>query len=266
MRRIGINLNAKKGLQTADYIKVAHDVGFGAMFTEVPDERELFVIANALAANGMTYDMIHAPFDGINAVWLAGEEGEHMLSRLLCAVDRCHMAGIPIAVVHLSSGKTPPAVSDMGRVRFERLVEHAAQKNVKIAFENQRQLENITWAFRHFASAENVGFCFDCGHEGCFTPGLSFLPIFGKKLLCTHLHDNSCLPDQDLHQIPFDGRLNFGSVTKGIRDSGYRGTLMLECFAENSDAYRLMSCENYLAKAALAAKRLRRMTDGFEFE
>lgn len=265
MRRIGINLHAKRGLSTAEYINTAHGVGFSALFTELPDERGVYEIANALAANGMSYEMIHAPFDGINSIWLAGEEGERMLARLITAVDRCHAGGAPIAVVHLSSGKTPPAVSDTGRVRFERLVEYAAARGVKIAFENQRQLENITWAFRHFEKAENVGFCFDCGHEGCFTPEISFMPIFGKKLICTHLHDNSCLPDKDLHQIPFDGKLSFGRVTKSIRESGYQGTLMLECFAENSENYQLMSCEQYLANAAIAAKRLRRMVDGFEF-
>ena len=266
MRKIGINLDAKKGIAPIEYIKMAHEVGFGAMFTGVPDERELYEIANALAAHGMSYDTMHAPFDGINQIWMEGEQGERMLARLLQAVDRCHAASVPITVVHLSSGKTPPAVSAVGSARYERLVEHAAAKGVKIAFENQRQLENLTWAFRHFEGAENVGFCFDCGHEGCFTPGLSFMPIFGKRLICTHLHDNSCLPDQDLHQLPFDGKLSFGRVASSLRESGYQGTLMLECFAENSDKYTLMSCEQYLAAAAIAAKRLRRMVDGFEFD
>ena len=74
------------------------------------------------------------------------------------------------------------------------------------------------------------------------------------------------LLQQDLHQLPFDGKLSFGRVASSLRESGYQGTLMLECFAENSDKYTLMSCEQYLAAAAIAAKRLRRMVDGFEFD
>ena len=263
MRKIAINLHAKKGLDTASYIKKMHEVGFDALFTDVPELSELKIIVNTLRECGMSYEMIHAPFDGINNIWLTGEAGEHMLQRLMIAVERAAFAGCPIVVVHLSSGNTPPSITDVGRARFEQLVAYAAQKQVKIAFENQRKLANLAWAFEAFEKYPNVGFCWDCGHEGCFTPGKEYMPLFGDRLLCTHIHDNNCRPDEDEHMLPFDGRLDFGRVAKRLRESGYRGTLTLEVFASNSGQYDFITCEAFLQKAAMVIKRLRLMVDGF---
>ena len=266
VRKLAINLHAKAGLDTATYIATMKQVGFEALFTNTPSRTELDVIANALAANGMHYEMIHAPFGHINDIWLAGERGDAMLREMLDAVDAAAAAGgVPIVVIHLSSGKTPPAVSEVGCARYDRLVDYAAKKGVRLAFENQRFLFNFEWAMRRFANAPHVGFCWDCGHEGCFTPDVAFMPDYGKRLLGTHLHDNSRLPDADDHKIPFDGRINFSHVAQQIRGSGYKGTLTLEVFAGNSRSYDQMTCTAFLEQAAIAAKRIRRMVDGFDW-
>ena len=261
MRKIAINLHAKKGLDTAAYIGKMRELGFDALFTGVPTPTDLPVIVDALAKNGMSYEMIHAPFEHINDIWYEGEQGESMLGELMHAVDCAQLGGCPTVVVHLSSGTTPPDLTDVGRARFERLVEHAAQKKVRIAFENQRKLANITWALERFCDPATVGFCWDCGHEGCFTPDREFMPLFGDRLICTHIHDNPCLPDEDLHMIPFDASLDFDRVARQLRESGYAGTLTLEVFAQNSKVYDGMSCEAFLEKAAAAIKRLRSMID-----
>ena len=261
MREIGINLPEKNQLE---FIKTAKSVGFDTVFSSVPSEIELARIASALAANGMRYETIHAPFDHINDIWIEGERGDAMFAELMTAVTRCAQGNVPITVVHLSSGKNPPPVSDAGRVRYEKLIEYAAQKNVKIAFENQRQLENITWAFRHFSDAAHVGFCYDCGHEGCFTPGIEFVPLFGHKLLCTHIHDNDCIQDHDLHIIPFDGKLDFGRVIKRLREASYKGPLTLELHHENSHRYDFMQTNALLERAAMGIKRVRTLLDSFQ--
>lgn len=260
MREIGINLPERDAV---GFIKAAHDFGFNTVFSAVPDEAELKQIANTLAACGMRYETIHAPFDHINDIWLEGEAGDAMLRELLCAVERCAQGGVPVAVIHLSSGKTPPPVTEIGRVRYERLVEYAARKGIKLAFENQRQLENLAWAFRHFADATHVGFCFDCGHECCFTPGVEFMPLYGHKLLCTHIHDNDCVPDHDLHMIPFDGKVDYGRVVRRLRESGYRGPLTLEIHMQNSGKYDFMTRQAFLERAVNGIRRVRTMLDGF---
>ena len=89
------------------------------------------------------------------------------------------------------------------------------------------------------------------------------MPVFGDKLICTHLHDNDGVLDDDQHKIPFDGRLNMSRIARQLRQSGYNGTLTLELFAENTNRYDGMTVTAFLERAAMAAKRLRLMADGF---
>lgn len=261
MREIGINLDIKPGVCAIEFITQAKKFGFNTVFTNTPDERGLHIIANTLAANGMRYETIHAPFGHINDIWLAGEGGDAMLREMMTAVDRCQTAKVPVVVVHLSSGNNPPPISEVGFVRYVRLVEYAAAKGVKVAFENQRKPDRVAWAFEKFGRMPNVGFCYDCGHEGCFTKGMQFLPLYGDRLLCTHIHDNDCVQDGDLHLLPFDGKLDFGRVARQIRESGYKGSLTLEIHAENSNKYQFMTLQAFLERAAIAAKRLRSLVD-----
>lgn len=262
MRKIGIQMHAKRGMEFEAYVARIKALGFDATFTGVPAMDKVPEMAAIFAKHDVFWESMHAPYDGINNIWLEGEAGETMLARLINGVDACALAGVPILVVHLSSGLKPPSITDVGRARFARLVAHAGEKQVQIAFENQRMLGNIAWAFEAFADAPHVGFCYDAGHEGCFTPGRQYMPLFGKKLIFTHLHDNSGAFDHDEHFIPFDGKLDFDRVARQIRESGYTGTLMLEVIAANSNAYDDIDVETYLEKAAAAIKRLRDMVDG----
>lgn len=261
MRRIGIQMHAKGGLTDEAYVKQIKALGFDATFTNVPTAERIGPLAELFAREGIFWESMHAPFDGINSIWLEGDSGDTMLARLQNGVDACALAGVPVLVVHLSSGLKPPSITDVGRARFAQLVAYAGEKRVQIAFENQRMLGNIAWAFEAFADAPHVGFCYDTGHENCFTPGREYMPLFGKKLVFTHIHDNSGEFDHDEHRIPFDGGLDFDRVARQIRESGYTGTLMLEVIAKNSNYYDDVAVEDYLARAARAIRRLRSMVD-----
>lgn len=262
MRKIGINFGAKGGLSPEAYAETVKTLGFDAVFTGTPAFEKVPYYGELFAKNGLEWETLHAPFNGINAIWCEGEDGDEMLRRLTDAADACALGAVPVLVVHLSSGLKPPPVTDVGRARFTALVEHAAKKNVQIAFENQRMLGNIAWAFEAFEDAPNVGFCWDTGHENCFTIGRQYMPLFGKRLICTHIHDNSGEFNHDEHLIPFDGKLDFDRAARQIRDSGYTGSLMLEVIAGNSHRYDEMAVEQYLQRAADAVKRLRDMVDG----
>lgn len=259
MRTIGISHQAIGGLSDEAYVKTIAELGFGATFTGVEkSDRRQAELAELFAANGVTYETLHAPFGHINDIWLDCEGGEAMCEELLTCIDRCAVAGVPIAVVHLSSGMTPPTITDLGRARWEKIVNHAVAKGVKLAFENQRMLANLAWAMEAFPEQ---GFCWDCGHEACFTGGREYMPLFGKRLICTHIHDNSGEFNADNHQLPFDGKLNYARFAEHIRNSGYTGSLMLEVVAK-PQFYPDVTPDGYLRKAADVAKRLRAMVDG----
>lgn len=258
MREIGINIGARKDMDVATFCATIRDLGFTRVFSGATNPDKVRRHAEHVAAAGLCYDTLHAPFKGImNAIWSEGDEGEDTLRQIIDCVDLCTEIGSPIAVVHLSAGEAAPPPTDVGRSRFIRLVDHAVGKGVKIAFENQRKLANIAWAFEEFRDVPEVGFCWDCGHEGCFTPGRRYMPLFGDRLICTHIQDNEGIYNKDTHLIPFDGGLDFDYVAEALR-SAPEVPLTLE-LKRKAVPYEGMSDEDYLARAAAAVKRLRDM-------
>ena len=257
MRKIGINLNAIAGLTDEEYFAEIAQLGFDCIFSGVRSPEQMAVWGNLCAKHGLQYETLHAPFGHINDIWLDDDCG--MLDELKHSIDVCLEVGAGISVVHLSAGNRAPSITDAGRARFAQLVEYAEQKNVKIAFENQRKLANIAWAFEAF-SGEGVGFCWDCGHEFCFTPGRHYMPLFGDRLICTHIHDNTTVYNDDSHFLPFDGACDFDYVADAIRRSGYTGSLMLE--VGNKTRYGETDPREFLACAAERIRKLRYMVDG----
>ena len=261
MREIGINIGARKEMDTATFCRFIRELGFTRVFSGCTHPDSVREHAGHVAAAGLHYDTLHAPFKGIiNAIWLDGDEGEDTLAQLMGCVDLCAEIGAPTAVVHLSAGDAPPPPTDCGRARFIRLVDHAVGKGINVAFENQRKLANIAWAFEEFRDVPSVGFCWDCGHEGCFTPGRRYMPLFGHRLLCTHIHDNEGVLNADQHLLPFDGCLNFGYVADALRTAP-SVPLVLE-LKRKAERYEALSDEEYLLRAAAAIRRLRDMVEG----
>ena len=262
MRKIGINTRPASGITDERFVELISELGFDSAFSDVNFGRKaLYNISDLLAKKGIEHEYLHSSFSHINDMWLDNYAGECMFAELRDNIDCTAELNIPISIIHLSSGNNPPSISDIGRKRYAELVDYAAKKNVTIAFENLRKLANVAWAFEAFADAENVGFCWDCGHENCYTPTIEFMPLFGKKLISTHIHDNSGIKDADDHVLPFDGTYNFDRFAKHIKNSGYEGTLMLEVFRDKV-FYKDVTPEEFVIKAAEKIKKLRAMVDG----
>lgn len=261
MRKLGMNYEPMQGITPENYVKKVQELGFQSFFTSTYEWKLQLQVAELIHKYGLEYETIHAPFIGINNIWMDGEKGEEMYAQLADCVERCEKLGAGIMVVHLSSGVTPPPITDVGRERFEKLVDYAIRKNVKVAFENQRKLANLSWALETFENEDMVGFCWDCGHESCFSPGREYMPLFGKKLICTHIHDNEGIYNKDSHLIPFDGNIDFERFAQHVKQSGYAGPLTLEVISKNSNCYDNISPEEYLEKAYAAIKRLASMID-----
>lgn len=262
MRKLGINCGSFRGVNALESIPYIKNAGFDCVFTGYKDDAYIGALAEAIDRAGLTYDTVHAPFKHINDIWMPGDDGEAMLKTLTDCLDACAHYGVPVMIVHLSSKEDAPCVNDIGHERFDRLVEHAGEVGVKIAFENQRKLANLAFAFEQYGHLPQVGFCWDVGHEACFTPGRKYMPLFGKHLIALHIQDNMCEYNKDLHLIPFDGMINFYHVGEQIKASGFTGTLMLEVLQKNSNVYDDYTVEQYYERAFRAVSKLRRIVDG----
>lgn len=270
MRKIGIIYRPVKGMQDKDTAAMLRGLGFEAVFTGCPGAERVKEWADAFAAAGIKYESLHAPFDKINDIWAHDESGDIMLDRLIDCAKICADVNIPVMVVHLSSKNDAPCVNDIGHARWDKLIDAAVGYGVNVAFENQRKLANLAFVMELYRKVPNVGFCWDCGHELCFTPNVEYMKLFGDRLMYTHIHDNLGIvngtleePDgDDLHLLPFDGKLNFDRFAELIRTSGYTGTLTLEtCKYNRPDYAEKYSPEEFFASAAQRAKKLAQMCE-----
>lgn len=264
MRKLGMNYGAERpeGLSDEERLARLAEYGFGAIFTGIGKPETIDALAPKVRAAGIDYDFIHAPFDGINRMWKEGEAGEEMLERLIVTAETCARNEIPIFVVHLSAGENAPCVNNCGIDRFDRLIQRSEELGVQVAIENQRKLGNIAVMMERYADAKHVGFCWDNGHERCFTPGREYMPLFGDKLICLHIHDNRGIYNDDIHYLPFDGVIDFHRVAEHIRNSGYQGSVMLECAGRGRDLYAGLTDVDFLKRAYMQADRLRTLIDG----
>ena len=265
MRRIGIIYRPVKGMEDKESAAMIRRLGFEGVFTGYPSAERARSFAETFAATGLDYESIHAPFKGINDIWSPDECGDVMLNQLIDCTRTCAELKVPVMVVHLSSRNDAPCVNDVGHARWDKLIDTAVKYGVNVAFENQRKLANLAFVMELYRKVPNVGFCWDCGHELCYTPNVEYMKLFGNRLMDTHIHDNLGIvngtleePDgDDLHLLPFDGRMDYNHFAELIKASGFAGTLTLEvCKYDRPDYAAKYSPEEFFVEAARRARRV----------
>ena len=260
-----IGIGILNGINIKDQIKYFKKFGISRTFigSENPD----FEMAMQLfKENGVICETLHAPFNKINDMWNEDEAAaRQMIDRLKDSVDKCEKYCIPISIVHLSSGRPMPAINERGIGRFEEVFDYANKKGVKLALENQRYKENISFFMEKY---KTPGFCWDNGHEYCFSKGIKFMELLGDRLCALHIHDNRCETDTDDHLLPFDGNIDFEEVAKAIAKSDYNGTVMLEVSRfpsiDGKKIYEDISDGEYVKRAVDSAKKLADMIEKYK--
>ncbi|MBE6555119.1 MAG: sugar phosphate isomerase/epimerase [Ruminococcaceae bacterium] len=262
-RKLGINchcLNDVPSVEALDQIKA---VGFDMFFSDpISDPKIACELKEKAEKLGLEFGSIHAPFSGINDFWRPSLDYLALYRSIEANIDAAAASGVNLVVAHVSSGWNPPPVVDVGFDRFDRLVEYAVRKNVRIAFENIRKLGNISALMERYAKIPEVGFCFDCGHEHCYLETVPFLDLFGKRTFCTHIHDNwgrdkeDPMKDADYHLLPFDGTYDYEAMMRRLDKYNYQGALTLEVskgtrYAEMSDEAFLTTCYDRIKKISL---------------
>jgi len=244
-----------------EIIKMIKDAGFrcvmtwwGDEFKETngPKEMEPEIIRK----NGLYIENTHFTFTGINALWEDTLDGKELLDRYLSYIGDCKTYEIPTAVMHVSSGDNPPPFGQLGLDRFKRLIEKAERDGVTIALENLRKPEYLDFVFTNIKSGK-LKFCYDCGHENCFTPDIDYLAKYGDQLAALHLHDNDGTGDQ--HLLPFSGTVNWKRIIAHLKRIGYKKPLTLEIDAQYIDVSKDYTAPEYLSKAMESANKLMNM-------
>lgn len=251
-RKFGIELECLRfeNLPDGTVLEMIKDAGFDSVFSNKYDISAVTAIKEKADKLGMDVEFLHAPFRGVNDFWCAGLDYLPLKKTVTESIDSAAANGIPVVVMHVDSGWNPPPICDIGLNRFDALVEYADKKGVKIAFENIRNFGTLAAMMQRYRRVDAVGYCYDCGHEHCYTETVRFTDLFGDRILCTHIHDNvgrDGRDDPDDHLMMFDGNIDYADMMARLRAVNYTGTLTVEL--EKNDRYASMSNGQYIKSA-----------------
>ena len=268
-------LSTKKhyDMSVEDQIRLFKKIGFDGFFAEWEDEGTINKLCKLSNDLDMLFQSVHGPYTGCMDIWKGGPEAENAAEEILDCVRACGRAGVPIVVLH------PYYTFDLrfgpnqeGLDHFRRIIEEAARYNLKIAIENVEGEEHMAEIFREFADCDNLGYCWDTGHEHCYSE-LDFLDLYGNRLIGTHINDNLGRSDasgrndskDDLHLLPFDGDIDWRSTAARLKETGFEGPLTFELkkitkFGQwQKPEYLEMSMEEYVQEAYQRAVQFRNL-------
>ena len=188
-------------------------------------------ISEYLSSKGVSVIQHHIPFNR----YVKKDYAEYSKD-IMDVMIRGHKAGSKIAVIHgdefdfANMEYSKEAVLEFNYRLFYPLVEYADKNGMQVAFETVFEDMNVP----RFCSDINdlctlvdkygtktVGVCWDTGHAR-----VSFkdkhteaLKLAGKRVICTHVHDN--IYSKDLHMYPFMGDTNWHELISAFKEIGY---------------------------------------------
>lgn len=259
-RKLGITCDLFSDITPEETLPLIKKAGFDAYATSHTDMERVKRIKKIGDSLGLELDYIHAPFDRINEMWRRGLDYLPVSKAIKNTVDVAAENGVKTVVIHVSHRWKAPEINEIGIARFDEIIFYAAERNVNIAIENVYSIGNVAYFGDRYKNISNVGFCYDCGHEHCFTKTVSWLDVFPNNTLTVHINDNLGRGDKkegnnDMHQLPFDGDIDYTAMMKKLNRNKYEGALILEV---SKYGHEDLSNEEFLN---LAYERLKRISE-----
>lgn len=246
MIKYGIQTGKQKADPTAMFEAIKR-AGFDSVLVSLSGTFDNDTQIDIIRRVGLEIDNCHSPWNNINHLWRDTQKGEGVFEMLRDNLLDCGKYGIPRAVWHVSSGNDYPPISQLGMDRVARLIEVADKANVDICLENQRFFHFIDYIYAHL-DCPRLKFCYDSGHEACFSQTKLALKKYRSRLAALHLHDNSGVYNSDDHLLPGYGTgVDWDYVRLNLE--GYEGVISLEV-----KRIPELSLDEFYAKALEAAK------------
>lgn len=271
-QKIGISIGNAYAIPTTEVVKLVARTGFEAISPAWKQGIDLTDVIDTARDCGLAIQSIHGPFHGAAALWSedAAVSGP-AIAELLEALEDCRKFRIPVMVMHTWIGFEYSQVpNETGLRNYGILVAKAKEYGVRIAFENTEGEEFLFALMDHFQKDDTVGFCWDSGHEMCYSYGKDLLKLLGHRLIMTHLNDNLGVSrfdgktywTDDLHLLPYDGIGDWDILVQRLQKSRKLEYLNFELNITSkpnrheNDVYAQMPLEQYFAEAYKRACRI----------
>lgn len=271
-QKIGISVGNSYAIPTQEVVKIVAGAGFDSISPLWKRDIDLTDVVNTARSCGLELQSLHAPFKGAAALWSEDEAvSAPAVDELLEALADCQKFGIPVMVMHTWIGFEYTQVPNAAGLRnYGIIVDKAAEYGIQIAFENTEGEEFLFALMEHFNGNAAVGFCWDSGHEMCYSHSKDLLSILGDRLIITHLNDNLGVSrfdgqthwTDDLHLLPYDGIADWDVLIKRLRKSNKLEFLNFELSITSkpgrheNDSYAQIPLEQYFAEAYKRACRI----------
>ena len=256
--RLGINA-AVDAMLDAGYPALDISLFGNNGFMLADDWRETAKALRAKAeTRGAVFNQAHAPFGG---------GYEHYTKNLIPTFPRvfefCEELGVRQIVVHpLQQGRyygRERELFDLNMDFYRSLVPLSDKHGIKIAIENMWQTHPVTHRicddvcanphelaayFDTLNDPEHFTVCLDIGHVAlCGREPQDAIRVLGHdRLGALHVHDVDYI--NDLHTIPYLGRVNWSAVVDALADIRYKGEFTME-----SDAFLARYPNDFLPTA-----------------
>ena len=264
-QKIGVTVGKNYDIPKREVVKLIGSAGFEGISPEWENDETLKEIVAAAAESGLEIQSLHAPFTGSAKLWTWDETvSGPAREEILAAVDACVNYHISVLVMHAWIGFDYAFVPEkLCFDAYDEIVRYAGEKGISIAFENTEGHEFLFALMERYAQRENVGFCWDSGHEMCYNYSMDLLGKYGDRLLVTHMNDNLGISrfdgrtfwTDDLHLLPYDGIADWDHNIKRLKRAKKQDILNFELARKSkpgrhdNDLYTQMTLELYFAEA-----------------
>ena len=257
-KALNLTILSGLGISQMDAIPMIARAGYDGCFWVADSQTALPEISLACRRQGLSLDFIHAPVSKVDTLWMEGPEGLSPMEDFTHWIHLCNQLESPRMVLHVWTKFAPITPNALGIDRFGALLDLAQKEGVCLAFENAEVDCFLAAVFQALGSHPAAYFCFDTGHELCYSDGRDQLALYGEHLLITHLNDNEgrtgpeLTSADDCHMMPFDGKVDWENVARRLKKCQFSGPLTYELKMKNKpgrhthDRYLSMTPEEIL--------------------
>ncbi len=220
--------NSIVGYSILDSIDAIKKAGYKNVFIQWYNKEEEYSqeeVLEYIRKKKLNILFAHLGYKYINDIWLDSDIGKTLVDYYINDLNTMKKYNINMVVMHLCSRTNAPIPNKLGLERIKKICEHAKKIGIKIAFENTK-IQGYQEYIEDNINMDNVGYCYDCGHDHCHFNDKFNFEKFKDKIFCTHLHDNHGKEDE--HLLPGDGTVDFDYVLNGLDKDNYDGPLTFE--------------------------------------
>lgn len=238
--QVGIMTSFSAGMGFRQALPLIHAAGFRQIslggkpdlsgYANPEDLKELEAMLEKLE---LRIDSLHAPFPEGDQLFSL-EEDARQASLRLCrlSIEAASRLDGRAVVLHLipygvAPGETRQRMIAKGRDSVSQLMDYAAPRGVKLALENGQRddYDEVLFQLLDEFPPEQVGLCYDSGHENVRGCCFELLERYAARLICFHVHDNL---GSDAHLLPFEGNIDWSKFNAILKREQFDCALMLE--------------------------------------